>query len=279
MILVTGATGKIGSEAVRLLAARGHATRALVRDPSRAPSGEVEIVTGDFDRPDTLDTAMRGIVTVLLVSPGEVPAQEIAVIDAAVRHGVAHIVKVTNNASAHSPIDRRRAQATIEAHLKPAGVAYTLLRSNAFMQNILGFGPMVKQTRGFVMSVGDGRLGMIDARDVAATAVAVAIAPTKRAGRTYWLTGPELVTYADVARELSETLGYAVEYRQITPDEHRAAMIEAGVPEAVATTTTQVARLIGEGDSEWLSDDVASILGTSPRSLRTFITDHRAAFI
>jgi uncharacterized protein YbjT (DUF2867 family) len=137
MILVTGATGNVGSEAVRLLAARQHPTRALVRDPARAPhtgaGGVVEVVTGDFDRPDTLDAAMRGIDTVLLVSPAA-PAQEIAVIDSAVRHGVARVVKVTSKASADSPVDRRRGQAQIEAHLATTGLAYTLLRSNAYMQ-------------------------------------------------------------------------------------------------------------------------------------------------
>jgi uncharacterized protein YbjT (DUF2867 family) len=82
MILVTGATGNVGSEAAQLLAVRHQPVRALVRDPSRAPHGGVEIATGDFDRPDTLDAAMRGIDTVLLVGPA-VPAQEIAVIDSA----------------------------------------------------------------------------------------------------------------------------------------------------------------------------------------------------
>jgi uncharacterized protein YbjT (DUF2867 family) len=74
MILVTGATGTVGSEAVRLLSAQHHPTRALVRDPSRVThradlADEIEIVTGDFDHPDTLDTAMDGIDTVILVSP------------------------------------------------------------------------------------------------------------------------------------------------------------------------------------------------------------------
>jgi uncharacterized protein YbjT (DUF2867 family) len=277
MILVTGATGKIGSEAVRLLAARHHPTRALVRDPSRAPHGDIEIVTGDFDRPDTLDAAMSGIDTVLLVSPA-VPAQEIAVIDSAVRQGAKHVIKITSKASADSPVDRRRGQAQIEAHLETTGLAYTLLRSNAYMQNLLALAPMIKQTGGFLMSAGDGRVGMIDARDVAATAAAVATAPGEHAGRTYWLTGPGLITYTDIARELSDVLGHPVEYRQISPAEHRAAMIQAGVPDAVATSNAQAFGLIAEGDAAWLSDDVESITGTAPRTLHTFIADHVAAF-
>jgi uncharacterized protein YbjT (DUF2867 family) len=278
VILVTGATGNVGSEAVRLLGAQHHPTRALVRDATRAPHADVEIATGDFERPDTIDAAMRGVETVLLVSPA-VPAQEIAVIDSAVRQGARHIVKITSKASADSPVDRRRGQAQIEAHLEATGLAYTLLRANAYMQNILALAPMIKQTGGFLMSAGDGRIGMIDARDVAATAVTVATAPKAHTGRTYRLTGPDLVTYADVAKELSDALGHPVEYRRTSPTEHRTVMIQLGVPETVATSNAQAFGLIAEGDAAWLSNDAESITGTAPRSLRTFIADHVAAFI
>jgi uncharacterized protein YbjT (DUF2867 family) len=282
MILVTGATGTVGSEAVRLLSARRRPTRALVRDPARVAdrddlADEIEIVTGDFDRRDTLDAALRGVDTVILVSPA-VPAQEIEVIDSAARQGVTHLVKITSKASADSPVDRRRGQARIEAHLASTGLAYTLLRANAYMQNLFALAPMVKQTRGFVMSAGDGKVGMIDARDVAAAASAIATAPTAHANRTYCLTGPDLITYTDIAQELSAALGHEVEYRQLRTDEHRAAMIRAGVPEAVATSNAQAFGLIAEGDAAWLTDDVVAVTGTAPRSLHSFITQHIAAF-
>lgn len=277
MILVTGASGKVGSEAARLLGAQRHPTRALVRDASRAPHADVEIVTGDFDRPDTLDAAMRGIETVILVSPA-VPTQEIAVIASAVRQGARHIVKITSKASADSPVERRRGQAQIEAYLDTSGLSYTLLRANAYMQNLLALAPTIKQSRRFLMSAGDGQVGMIDARDVAATAAKVAAEPKVHADRVYWLTGPELISYNDVAKELSDMLGYPVEYRQSTSAEHRLAMVRAGVPEKVATSNAQAFGLIAEGDAAWLSDEVAAITGAAPRSLRTFIIDHIAAF-
>jgi uncharacterized protein YbjT (DUF2867 family) len=277
MILVTGATGNVGSEAARLLAARHQPTRALVRDPARAPHSDIEIATGDFDRPDTLDAAMRSIDTVLLVSPA-VPTQEIAVIDSAARQGVSHVIKVTSKASDDSPVDRRRGQAQIEAHLAATGLAYTLLRANAYMQNLLALAPMIRQTGGFLMSAGDGQVGMIDARDVAATAAVIATAPKEHAGRSYRLTGPSLITYTDIANQLSAALGNPIEYRQISPAEHRAAMIRAGIHEAVATSNAQAFGLIVEGDAAWLSDDVKSITRTTPRPLRTFIADHAQAF-
>ncbi|MFF4734111.1 SDR family oxidoreductase [Streptomyces mirabilis] len=277
MILVTGASGTVGSEAARLLAAQHQPTRELVRDVSRAPRADIEIATGDFDRPDTLDAAMRGIETVILVSPA-VPAQEIAVIASATRQGVRHIVKITSKASADSPVERRRGQAQIEAYLETSGLSYTLLRANAYMQNLLALAPMIKQSGGFLMSAGDGRVGMIDARDVATTAATVAASPGAHAGRTYWLTGPDLITYNDVAKELSDALGHPVEYRRTTPAEHQSAMIQAGVPETVATSNAQAFGLIAEGDAAWLSDNVVSLTDTAPRPLRTFINDHIAAF-
>jgi uncharacterized protein YbjT (DUF2867 family) len=280
MILVTGATGKVGSEALRLLGAQNHPTRALVRDPARVRrdlGATVEIATGDFDQPGTLDAAMRAIDTVLLVSPA-LPDQEIAVIDSAVRNGVTHIVKITSKASADSPVDRRRGQAQIEAHLEASGIAFTLLRSNAYMQNLLALAPMIARSKGFVMSAGDGQVGMIDARDVAAAAAVIAAKPAEHAGHTYWLTGPDLISYSDVTDELSAALERPIEYLRTTPAEHRAAMIQAGVPEAVATSNAQAFGLIAEGDAAWLSRDVVTITGTSPRDLHTFVLDHLPAF-
>ena len=128
------------------------------------------------------------------------------------------------------------------------------------------------------MSTGDGQVGMIDARDVAAAASAIATSPATHADRTYCLTGPDLITYTDVAKELSAALGHEVEYRQIRPGEHRSAMIGAGVPEAVATSNAQAFGLVAEGDGAWLTDDVATLTGAAPRGLHAFITEHIAAF-
>ncbi|MBB2933714.1 uncharacterized protein YbjT (DUF2867 family) [Amycolatopsis bartoniae] len=279
---MTGATGKIGAEAVRLLTGKDLPVRALVRDASRTPrdgswSG-VEIAVGDFDRPRTLDAAMAGVDTLLLISPS-VPAQEIAVIDSAARHDVQHVVKITNHkATEDSPVGRRRDHARIEAHLRASGMAATLLAPNLLMQNLFFLAPQIRQTHGFEMSAGNGRFGMVDSRDVSAAAAAVAAAPAGHEGRTYLLTGPELVTYADVAAELTRALGQEVEYRRVTPGQHRERMVRAGLPEPVAASNAQVFGLIAEGDAAWLSDDVATLTGRAPRTLRTFVSDHVRCF-
>ncbi len=280
MILVTGATGKVGSEAVRLLRQQDVPVRAMVRDPGKATplaTAGAELAQADFDDPGAIDTALASVDTVILVSPG-VPAQELNVVASAVRQGVKHVIKVTSNASAASPIARRRSAAEIEAGLAASGLAHTLLRANAFMQNTLALAPAIQRTGGFGSSAGAGQVGMVDARDVAAVAAAVATAPQAHTGRTYWLTGPALITYADVATVLSEVRGRPVQYRTLSFEEDRAAMIAAGVPEPIAGMNAQAFSLIAAGDAAWLSPDIPALLDRPARSFKQFAADFAPAF-
>ncbi|WP_275290657.1 NmrA family NAD(P)-binding protein [Amycolatopsis sp. La24] len=262
MILVTGATGKIGSEVVRLL--------GPVRTLVRTPSGGTDEVVGDFDRPDTLDAALRAVDTLVLIGPAV--ASQLTVLDRAAANGVRHVVRVTNHKAVDdSPVARRREHARIDAHLKASGMQYTLLAPNFFMQNLLALAPEIAATGGFSSPAGGGRIGMIDARDVAAAGATIATAPAEHAGRTYLLTGPELVTFADVAREWAAVIGRPVEYRRISAAEHQAVMESNGVPEA--GSNAQVFELLAAGDGAWLSDDFAAVTGGSPRGLGTFLAD------
>ena len=279
MILVTTA-GKVGSETVLLLRQREVPVRVLVRDPQRAKAlaeAGAQIAVGDLGTPASIDAAMAGIATVVLVSPG-VPAQELNIIDGAARARVGHVVKVTSNASADSPIARRRWQTEIEAGLTASGLAHTLLQANAYMQNVLALAPAIAKTSGFGSSAGKGRVGMIDARDVGAVAAGIAASPASHAGKTYWLTGPELISNYDVAATLSSLLGRTITYRERSFDEDRAAMVAAGVPEPVAEMNAQAFSLIAEGDAEWVTDDVPSLLGRPARSFAQFAADYAAAF-
>src|SRR5450755_3313230 len=239
MILVTTA-GKVGSEAVLLLRQREVPVRALVRNPEKA--------------------------------------QELNVIRSAARAGVEHVIKVTSNASADSPIARRRWQTEIEAGLAASGLAHTLLRSNAYMQNVLALAPAIAKTSGFGSSAGKGRAGMIDARDVGAVAAEIAASPASHGGKTYWLTGPQLISNYDVAVVLSKLLGRTITYRELGFDEDRDTMIGAGVPEAIAEMNAQAFSMIADGDAEWVTEDVPSILGRPARSFEQFAAGYASAF-
>ena len=279
MILVTTA-GKVGSETVRLLRERDVPVRVLVRDPAKAAAlaeAGAEIAKGDLDVPAAIDDAMTGVSAVVLVSPA-VPAQELNVVASAARAGTGHVVKATSKASADSPIARRRWQAEIEAGLAASGIPHTLLRSNAYMQNVLALAPAIAKTSSFGSAAGKGRSGLVDARDVAAVAAEVAASPAAHAGQTYWLTGPGLISNYDVAAVLSKLLGRTITYRELTVEENTETMIRAGVPEQIAQMNAQAFSLAAGGDAEWLTEDVRSLLGRPARSFQHFANDYAAAF-
>jgi uncharacterized protein YbjT (DUF2867 family) len=279
MILVTTA-GKVGTEAVRLLRQRELPVRVFVRDARKAEALDAagaDVAVGDLDDQASIDKAMVGVTTVILVSPA-VPAQELNIVASAARAGVGHVVKASSKASADSPIARRRWQAEIEAGLAASGLAHTLLRSNAYMQNILALARAITATSGFGSAAGKGRSGMVDVRDVAAVAAEIAAAPVTHNGKTYRLTGPEAISNYDVAEVLSKLLGRTITYTELSFDENKDAMIKGGVPASIAEMNAQAFALTADGDAEWVTDDVAALLGRPARSFEQFAADYAVAF-
>lgn len=279
MILITTA-GKVGAEAARLLAAREEPVRVLVRDSSKVAAlarAGVDVAVGDLNVPASIDAAMQGVSAVVLVSLA-IPAEEINVIDSAARADVGHVVKITSKSSTDSPIARRRDQAQIENGLADSGIGYTLLRNNAYMQNFLMLAPSIATTDGFGSASGNGRIGMVDTRDVAAVAALIAAAPKPHQNKTYWLTGPESLSYADAAKVMSRVLGRTVTFQGLTIDQQKQAMVDVGVPEHIAGMNAQAIALFADGDSDWVTDDVEVILGRPARSFEQFVTDNAATF-
>jgi uncharacterized protein YbjT (DUF2867 family) len=279
MILVTTA-GKVGAETARLLAAREEPVRILVRDTEKVDAltrAGVDVAVGDLDVPASIDAAMRGVSAVVLVSPA-IPTQELNVVASAARTGVGHVVKITSKASADSPIARRRDQTEIENGLIASGLGYTLLRNNAYMQNFLMLAPSIATTNSFGSSTGEGRVGMVDTRDVADVAARIAASPNSHTGKTYWPTGPESLSYADAAQVLSTVLGETIAFHSLTFDEQKQAMVDVGVPEHIAEMNAQAVTLFADGDADWVTDDVAMISGRPARTFEQFVTDNAAAF-
>jgi uncharacterized protein YbjT (DUF2867 family) len=146
------------------------------------------------------------------------------------------------------------------------------------MQNVLALAPAIAKTSSFGSAAGQGRSGLVDARDVAAVAAEIAAAPTGHAGQTYWLTGPALISNYDVANVLSKLLGRTITYRVLTFEENRDAMIRAGVPEQIAEMNAQAFSLTADGDAEWVTEDVALLLDRPARSFEQFTADYAVAF-
>jgi uncharacterized protein YbjT (DUF2867 family) len=143
------------------------------------------------------------------------------------------------------------------------------------MQNVLVFAPAIKKTSGFGSSADNGRVGMIDARDVAAE---IATSPASHVAKTYKLTGPRLITYSDVAAILSKVLGRSVTYHELSFEEEKDAMIQAGLPKELVEMNAQTFRMIAGGDASWRSRDLPSLLGRPARSFEAFAADYASAF-
>ena len=279
MILVTTA-GKVGAEAARLLAQQDAPVRVIVRNAEKAAALATEGVDafkGDLEVPASIDAAIQGISSVVLVTP-PVVQQELTVIDSAARAGVEHVVKITTKAPPDSPIARRRNHAEIERALIASGLGYTLLRNNAYMQNFLMMAPGIAKTNCVSTATGDGRVGHVDVRDIAAVAAAIAASPSAHAGMTYWPTGPEVLSGTEVAAVLSKVLGRTITFHPITFEEQKQAMINVGLPEAVADDNARAVAMMADGDCDYLTDDVPSILGRPARSFEHFATDYAAPF-
>jgi uncharacterized protein YbjT (DUF2867 family) len=283
VVLVTGATGNVGSAVVRELGERGKTVRAFVRDPGMAAAilgDDVELAVGDLGEPDSITRALDGIDRVFLAC-GNVPGQidyETITIDAAAQAGVERIVKLSaNGAEPGSPLAFWDWQGRIEQHLAQSGVAAVVLRPANYMTNLLASAEAIALTGKLFAPAGGARVAMIDPRDVAAVA-AVALTEDGHDGQTYVLTGPEALGYHEVAATLSDTTGRRIEFVDVPDEAARQGMLEAGTPEFVADFLVRLFGALRAGAHALATDTVRAVTGSEPRSLAQFARDHAGAF-
>ena len=208
-ILVTGATGNTGPGLVSALCAAGADVRVLVRDEAKARPLQAmgaEAVVGDLDRPETLGPAIAGVAKVYLLTwNGPTQAQQVHdFIRAAKRVGRPHIVRHSMWGSPRSRIIQQGEQA--EAEIASSGLPWTLLKPTFFMQNTMMAARTIANDGVIYWDLKDGRLGMIDVRDIIDVAVAVLIGDGHE-GQSYILTGPAAISFHDVAATFSAVLG------------------------------------------------------------------------
>ena len=213
--------------------------RVLVRDPATATAlaaAGAEVAVGDLDVPASLDAAIDGVEHRDTGQPGR-PRPGTERRPSAAHAGVAHIVKATSKASADSPIARRRGQAEIEAGLAAAGIPHTLLAVQRLHAERPAAGPRHCRDKQLRLRGRQGphRDGRRPRRRRGGRQIAAS--PAAHVGKTYWLTGPELLSNYDVAAVLSKLLGRTITYQELTFEENRDAMIRAGVPEPIAERT------------------------------------------
>jgi uncharacterized protein YbjT (DUF2867 family) len=284
IITVTGSTGTIGSELVRLLSAGGAPTRAVYRSAknTQALRGVVWL-KADLRDETVLEPAFAGTTRLFLLTGNEAGFAKLQIdtLRAAERLGVQHVVKLSAlGASNHSNSTIAREHWEVEQALQQSTMTWTMLRPHAFMQNWLGdLAESVRAAGAIYSPIADGRVPFIDTRDIAAVAAEVLLKPEAHVGRRYFLTGGEAVGLADVAAVLSEATGKTVTYRPISMDEARARMEARGIPAQLIDATLAIAAYQKAGGAtSRVSDSVERMLGRAPRTIRDFARDYAAQF-
>ncbi|GAB3638975.1 SDR family oxidoreductase [Hymenobacter arcticus] len=284
-LLITGATGNIGTELTKQLAAQGVSFRAMVRTPD-APSAQAlralpgaEVVAGDFDDPASLGRALAGIERAFLLTPSsaQAEAQQLGFVEQARQAGVRHLVKQSQwAAAADSPVRFLRYHAAVEQAIRASGLAYTFLRPNLFMQGLLAFKAAIQQQGQFFAPIGEARVSVVDVRDIAAAAAALT-APG-HANKTYDLTGPQALTHAEMAAGLSAALHRPITFVDVSPENLRQFLLKMGMNAWMADGLVEDYAHYHRGEAATLAGGVQEATGQPPRTFAAFARDYAPAF-
>jgi uncharacterized protein YbjT (DUF2867 family) len=274
MILVIGGRSKIGSELIRLLLGQGQDVRALVRAAEKPMTEGVVSVVGDLADPESLVPAMNGVEKVFLLSsphPDAVQWHRNAV-DAAARAGVRLVVRSSIvGADRESEAEFVNAHLRSDRYLEQSGLDYVILRPNLFQQNVPDSTiPAIDGDGNFYLNAGDARISMSDTRDIAAVASVVLTQPG-HGGAHYDLTGPEALSYRDVAELLSGILGRAINYVDIPDEAALEALLKLGLDSwfagALVGLYEDYRRSGPSGYASQVTDAVERVTGRPARSL------------
>ncbi|MGY0502535.1 NAD(P)H-binding protein [Nocardia sp. FBN12] len=281
MILITGATGTIGSDIVRQLVAEGVAVRAATRHPERAefPAG-VEVVRVDYRDPATFAPAMTDVEAAFLVGiPGpDGTGTDAELVAAARAAGVRRVVKLSAVGTGDPLLGVPGSwHVPGEQAVRDSGLEWTILRPNTFASNTFSWIEPLGNGHPVPNLTGDGKQAVVDPRDVSAVA-AVALRSSDHHGHTFTLTGPELQTSRDQAAVLAEILGRPIAVTDIAEADARAFIVAAGLPPAFVEGSLIGQAFIRGGHNELITDDIARVLGRPPRGYATWAADHRDAF-
>lgn len=279
MILVTGATGTVGREVARAVAAE-QPVRLLVRQPDRVSvtGAGVEPVAGDYSSPESLRRALRGVRAAFLVTNRPDQPHDESFLAAARAEGVQHIVKLSAAAVEDEQADDVLTcwQRRTEEQLRASGLGWTLLRPRSFMSNTLSWAPAVRSERLVRALYGASGNACVDPRDVAAVA-AVALTRSGHEGMSHVLTGPQPISAIEQTAVLAEVLGTPLRFEELDEAQARAVLLERQSP-AVAEALLRSAARQQAGAKRRVTDTVAAVTGVPARSYRTWAQDHAGAF-
>lgn len=276
-ILVTGATGTVGSDVLRGLAGReGIQVRAAVRDKEKSAAlagPNVELVWFDYTMPETLGTASRGADAVFMVPPfsPDGVAESLEFLAAASESGVKHVVKLSVIRSLGDTTVGKW-HAAIDEALKKSGMAWTILLPSGFMQNFVE-GSAPRPDGNLYLPVGNAKNAFIDTRDIAAVAVKALTEPGHE-GKEYTLTGPAGLTHTEIAAIMSEASGRQIRFVDVPPEAARQGMAAAHTPEWMIDVVLEISAWAQGSKGGEITTTVKDVLDRPAHTFREFARDY-----
>lgn len=282
MILVTGASGNVGSQVVRHLQELKAPFRAVYHTQAKldaAKASGIDGVVADFLDAAAMDHAMNGVRRVFVVSPSvpQLAEFEKAAVDAARRAKVEHVV-LLSLFHADDDLLFAKAHREVEQHIRASGLQWTVLRPNGFMQNLFAVAQSIQYTGQFHFPAGDAKVSHIDVGDIGAVAAKVLTeGPATHGGKIYALSGPEALSYGDIAKALSEALGKPVTYIDVPPDAYKQTLLQYGVPGFIADGLIDLFRHYRTGKGAEVTPWVEKVSGRPATRFSDFARGFAAA--
>jgi uncharacterized protein YbjT (DUF2867 family) len=287
-ILVTGASGNIGSEIVKQLLAVAPAVSIKAAVHSRQnvkkvnDGDRVKVIPIDYNESDTLRQALKDVDKLFLLTPDVPNASDLAsnAVTEAKKAGIRHIVKQSvMGADLEADVGTMRLHRQVEEIIEQSGIPFTFLRPNEFMQNFINFhSPSIKGNNAFYIPLEDAKVSLVDVRDIAAVAVKSLTDEDLHKNKTYLITGPEALSYHQVAEILSNRIGRKINYVNISDEEARAAMKEIGLSDWLINTVSELSDYFRKGKASEISSAVEEVTGNKPISFSQFANDYVDAF-
>ena len=283
MILVTGAGGTVGSAVARALAEAGASFREAHGSKEKAEKARGagrDAVVVDFARPATVAEALAGVDRLFLLgaTTEDQSEREAGVVREAKKAGVGRVVKLSVWEAGKEQYGFARVHRSVEKEIEASGLAWTFLRPNGFMQNTANFFAGTIKTQGaFYLPTGEARISHVDVRDIAAVAAKALTGPGHE-GKAYDISGPEALTYQEVADTIGRALGRTVRYVPVSDEDGRQGMRAAGIPGFYVELLIDLYGHYRGGGADRVSPAVQQVTGRPPRSFEQFVRDHLDRF-
>jgi len=279
--LVIGATGNIGSRVTQRLVARGERPSVFVRSAKKANAlfgDQVDIHVGDLEKPrSSLANALAGIEGIFLVSDGpDLDTRDRTVAFAAKLAGVGHVVKLST-LDVHTSVGTGPWHARGEAAVRESGVAFTFIQAAGFMLNALGWSDSIRAEGVLRSSTGKGKIAFIHPDDIADVAT-VALTTRDYDGQSLVITGPEAMSYGEMAATIGVAIGKPIGFEEISDQQAYAGVVAWAGKSPYADALVDIWRAVREGRLATVSEGVQQVIARGPIPFHRWAEENAAAF-